>query len=134
MAVTARRLPGIAFEAEGPPPLTVLPRMDVAVLVGFAASGPLDIPVAVCLARLTSRGIRPVPPHAVRRQQRDLRRSLAGLLEEGFSAIYAIDSPEAAATVHVERIAPVGAVHNAMSRRNRARRDDARSSNRHRNA
>jgi len=47
VAVAARRLPGIAFEAEGPPPLTVLPRMDVAVLVGFAASGPLDIPVAV---------------------------------------------------------------------------------------
>ena len=55
----------------------------------------LDIPVAVCLARLTSRAIRPVPPHAVRRQQRDLRRSLSGLLDEGFSAVYAIGSPEA---------------------------------------
>jgi hypothetical protein len=45
--VAARRLPGIRFEAEGPPPLAVLPRMDMAVFVGFAASGPIDVPVAV---------------------------------------------------------------------------------------
>ena len=94
----------------------------------------LDIAVGICLERLTSRSVRPVPPHAVRRQQRDLRRSLAGLLDEGFSAVYAIGSPEVAATVQVERIAPADAAHDEMSRRNHARRDDARSSNRHRNA
>ena len=35
-----RRLPGIAFEARPPPLDEALPRMDVAVFVGFAASGP----------------------------------------------------------------------------------------------
>jgi len=94
----------------------------------------LDIRVAICLQRIASRGVRPVPPHAVRRQQRELHRSLAGLMDEGFSAVYAIDAPEDVAAVEVERLAPIRAAHNEMSRRNRARRDDARSSNRHRNA
>lgn len=47
MPVATRRLPGIRFEAEGPPPLAVLPRMDMALFVGFAASGPIDVPVGV---------------------------------------------------------------------------------------
>jgi hypothetical protein len=47
VALATRRLPGIRFEAEAPPPLVVLPRMDMAVFVGFAASGPIDVPVAV---------------------------------------------------------------------------------------
>lgn len=42
-----RRLPGLRFEDRTPAPLAVLPRMDVAALVGFAASGPIDVPVAV---------------------------------------------------------------------------------------
>ncbi len=42
-----RRLPGIGFEVKTPPQDEVLPRMDVAVFVGFAASGPLNVPVAV---------------------------------------------------------------------------------------
>src|SRR5436190_23525596 len=43
---TMRRLPGFAFET---PPVydEALPRMDVAVFVGIAASGPVDIPVPV---------------------------------------------------------------------------------------
>ena len=45
LAQTARRLPGFRFEAQSPPLAEVLPRMDVAVLVGFAASGPLHRPV-----------------------------------------------------------------------------------------
>ena len=42
-----RRLAGIRFEV--PPPVLdeVLPRMDIAAFVGFAASGPIDAPVAV---------------------------------------------------------------------------------------
>lgn len=40
-------LPGIRFEAQAPPLPEALPRMDIAVFVGFAASGPLDIPVAL---------------------------------------------------------------------------------------
>lgn len=46
---TSRRLPvpGIRFEVQPPPLTDVLPRMDVAVFVGFAASGPLHTPVVV---------------------------------------------------------------------------------------
>jgi hypothetical protein len=47
MLRAARRSPGIRFEAEPPRLDEVLPRMDIAVLVGFAASGPVDVPVAV---------------------------------------------------------------------------------------
>ncbi len=42
-----RRLPGIRFDAQPVPPPRTLPRMDVAGFVGFAATGPLDLPVAV---------------------------------------------------------------------------------------
>jgi len=44
---TARRLPGIRFEKQAPPLQEVLPRMDIAGFVGFAASGPIDVPVPV---------------------------------------------------------------------------------------
>jgi hypothetical protein len=47
IARAARRLPGIGFESRPPRPPDVLPRMDVAAFVGFAASGPLDTPVPV---------------------------------------------------------------------------------------
>src|SRR5882762_2697449 len=46
-ARAARRLPGFRFEAQAPPLDEVLPRMDIAVFVGFAASGPLETPVAI---------------------------------------------------------------------------------------
>ncbi|APR76882.1 Phage tail sheath protein FI [Minicystis rosea] len=42
----SRRLPGVRFVA-APPPIDPLPRMDIAILVGFAAEGPLHVPVAV---------------------------------------------------------------------------------------
>lgn len=45
-AVT-RRLAGVAFETETPPSADVLPRMDVAGFVGFAAAGPVNVPVVV---------------------------------------------------------------------------------------
>jgi hypothetical protein len=44
---STRRLPGFRFEAQAPRLSEVLPRMDVAVFVGFAASGPVDTPVSV---------------------------------------------------------------------------------------
>jgi hypothetical protein len=44
---TARRLPGFRFETVSPPLAEWLPRMDVTCFAGFAASGPLDTPVAV---------------------------------------------------------------------------------------
>jgi len=94
----------------------------------------LDLPVEVCLERLGGRGVRSVPLHAVRRQQRELHRSLPTLATEGFNAVHPIHSAEEADAAQIERAPQGNAGHNAMSRRNRARRDDARSSNRHRNA
>ena len=47
MTVTSRRLPGFAFELRAPQQPETLPRMDVALLAGFAASGPVGVPVAV---------------------------------------------------------------------------------------
>ena len=41
------RLPGVYFEAAAPPVPEVLPRMDIPAFVGFAASGPLDVPMAI---------------------------------------------------------------------------------------
>ena len=43
----SRRLPGVRFESLPQRPDEALPRMDVAVFVGFAASGPINIPVPV---------------------------------------------------------------------------------------
>lgn len=42
-----RRLPGFRFETQAPPLPEVLPRMDIAVFIGFAAAGPLQTPVAI---------------------------------------------------------------------------------------
>ena len=42
-----RTLPGFRFETKAPPLAETLPRMDIAVFVGFAASGPLQTPVAL---------------------------------------------------------------------------------------
>jgi hypothetical protein len=42
-----RLLPGFRFDVQTPPPADVLPRMDIAVFVGFASAGPLHTPVAV---------------------------------------------------------------------------------------
>ena len=47
MALRTARLPGVRFEVVPQHHEAVLPRMDIAVFVGFAASGPLHIPVAV---------------------------------------------------------------------------------------
>ncbi len=46
-AAALRRLPGFAFEARASVYDEVLPRMDVAVFAGFAASGPMNLPVPV---------------------------------------------------------------------------------------
>ena len=46
-APASRRLPGFAFEARAPVYEEVLPRMDVALFAGFAASGPPHVPVPV---------------------------------------------------------------------------------------
>lgn len=45
--LTSRSLPGIRFDTVPFSPVEILPRMDVAVFVGFAAMGPVHIPVAI---------------------------------------------------------------------------------------
>src|SRR3954468_9178609 len=44
---TPRRLAGFLFEDRTPSAVDVLPRMDIAVFVGFATSGPLHLPVPI---------------------------------------------------------------------------------------
>jgi hypothetical protein len=47
MALATRRLPGIRIDVSPPASAETLPRMDVAVFVGFASTGPLHVPVVV---------------------------------------------------------------------------------------
>lgn len=47
MANSVRRLPGIQIDVAPPPAVQALPRLDVAVFVGFASTGPLHLPVAI---------------------------------------------------------------------------------------
>jgi len=47
VALAPRRLPGLQFTTVAAPLDEVLPRMDVAVFVGFAARGPVGVPVVV---------------------------------------------------------------------------------------
>jgi predicted kinase len=51
----------------------------------------LDVPVEVCASRIAGgRGNRPVPLAALRRQHRELQRSLRGLGAEGFDAVHVL--------------------------------------------
>lgn len=45
--MSSSRLPGIYFETVAAPAPETLPRMDIAAFVGFAPSGPLDVPVPI---------------------------------------------------------------------------------------
>lgn len=47
LGLASRRLPGIRFESRAAQLPETLPRMDIAAFIGFAASGPLHVPVAV---------------------------------------------------------------------------------------
>src|SRR5262245_2856605 len=47
MSAVRARLPGFRFETQAPPLDEILPRMDIAAFVGFAASGPLQTPVVL---------------------------------------------------------------------------------------
>src|SRR2546430_253667 len=49
LAAPVRRLPGFRFEAQNAPLDEALPRMDVALFVGFAASGAIDVASASTL-------------------------------------------------------------------------------------
>src|SRR5437868_6514067 len=54
LPATVRPLPGFRFEAERSPLDETLTRMDVALFAGFAASGPIDVPVAVDQVAVTA--------------------------------------------------------------------------------
>lgn len=43
----SRRLPGFSFEVQSTSLDTNLPRMDIAAFIGFTASGPINVPVAI---------------------------------------------------------------------------------------
>jgi hypothetical protein len=45
--MNVRELPGVSFTAQPPAVPDALPRMDIAGFAGFAASGPIDTPVAI---------------------------------------------------------------------------------------
>ncbi len=47
LAAERTRLPGVYFRTEPPLPDASLPRMDIAAFVGFAATGPIDVPVEI---------------------------------------------------------------------------------------
>lgn len=47
MMASLRRLPGVRFDIAASGPGEILPRMDIAMIVGFAQAGPVGTPVAV---------------------------------------------------------------------------------------
>jgi protein phosphatase len=63
----------------------------------------LDLPEAVCQERNRERPDREFGPHVIRRQRRDLQRSLRGLKREGFRHVAVLSSPEAIAEATIER-------------------------------
>ena len=63
----------------------------------------LDLPEAVCQERNRERADRDFGPHVVRRQQRDLRRSLRGLKREGFRHVAILASVDEVETATIER-------------------------------
>lgn len=80
------RLPGLYFEAPPQPVASVLPRMDIAAFVGFAASGPLDLPVAVEDAGRFRDVFGPAPALAWEGEQGRVRRAhLASVVESFFA-------------------------------------------------
>jgi protein phosphatase len=63
----------------------------------------LNVPEAVCHERNATRPERSFGPHVVRRQSRDLRRSLRALRREGFRHVHVLSSVEEVAAATVER-------------------------------
>ena len=63
----------------------------------------LDLPEALCHERNAARPDRSFGPHVVRRQSRDLRRSLRGLEREGFRHVYVLSLGRGGRRGHVER-------------------------------
>src|SRR5262245_66575117 len=84
MATEAVRLPGVFFEAPTPAPEEGLPRMDIAAFVGFAAAGPLHLPVAVESPRRFRDLFGDDPALAWWEERGEIRRAHLGGAVEGF--------------------------------------------------
>lgn len=69
----------------------------------FASAVVLDVPLDVCLARNAARGDRQVPEEAIRRQYKELRRSLDHLKKEGFRNVHVLTGEQAVASATFER-------------------------------
>ncbi|WP_313811704.1 polynucleotide kinase-phosphatase [Glutamicibacter sp.] len=54
----------------------------------------LDVPIKLCFERNEQRGERRVPPPAIERQHKELKRSLKSLRREGFSRIHVLNGEE----------------------------------------
>jgi protein phosphatase len=63
----------------------------------------LDLPESLCVERNRERPDRDFGAHVVRRQQRDLKRSLRGLKREGFRTITVLSTAEEIAGASIER-------------------------------
>jgi protein phosphatase len=63
----------------------------------------LDLPEGVCQERNRERADRDFGPHVIRRQRRDLQRSLRGLKREGFRHVAVLSSLEVIAEATIER-------------------------------
>ena len=69
----------------------------------FAIAIVCDVPLDLCLERNAARTDRQVPEQAIRRQYKELRRSVAGLRKEGFRYVFVLDSAQAMADAQLTR-------------------------------
>lgn len=81
-----RSLPGIRIDVAPPPVADALPRMDVAVFVGFAATGPLHVPVLITSAPHFLNVFGRDAPLAWDAQRGELVRAYLGAAVRGFFA------------------------------------------------
>ncbi|GAA1415520.1 polynucleotide kinase-phosphatase [Glutamicibacter uratoxydans] len=63
----------------------------------------LDVPIRLCFERNEQRGRRRVPPGAIERQHKELKRSLKSMRREGFARIHVLDTEEQIAQASILR-------------------------------
>lgn len=86
MVLAPRSLPGIRIDVAPPPVADALPRMDVAVFAGFAATGPLHVPVLITSAPHFFTVFGRDAPLAWDAQRGELVRAYLGAAVRGFFA------------------------------------------------
>jgi protein phosphatase len=68
----------------------------------------LDLPLAVCLERNARRAARRVPPAVIRRQQRELLRTLEDLRHEGHTTVVMLPDVASAEALTIDRVGAPG--------------------------